>query len=133
MTRRPLTALTLAATLGLGLTAAGCGSDDDGGSSTSTPAASASTPAASSGGGEVKIAMKNIAFSPDNVTVKVGQKITWTDEEPVEHNVVAQSGATFESEIFGEGKSYSFTPKTAGTIKYECTLHPGMDGTITVQ
>lgn len=133
MTRRPLTALTL--TAALGLTAAGCGSDDNGGGSTSTPAAaSTSTPAATAtGSGEVKIAMKNIAFAPDAVTVKVGQKITWTDEEPVEHNVVAQSGATFESDIFGEGKSFSYTPTKAGTIKYECTLHPGMDGTITVQ
>ena len=137
--RRPLTALTL--TAALGLAAAGCGSSDDGGGdSTSTPAAApaASTPAAASssasgGSGEVKIAMKNIAFAPDDVTVKVGQTITWTDEEPVEHNVVAQSGAKFESDIFGEGKSYSFTPKSPGVIKYECTLHPGMDGTITVQ
>lgn len=111
------------------LTVAGCGSDDDSSGSTSTPAAA---PATSAGGG-VAIGMKNIAFDPKAVTVKVGQEITWTDNESVEHNVVATSGADFKSDIFGEGKTFKYTPEKAGTIAYECTIHPGMTGTITVQ
>jgi plastocyanin len=120
--------LTLAAVGALAV--AGCGSDDSSDSG-STAAPAASTPAAASGG--VKISMKNIAFNPKAVTVKAGQKITWVDEEPVEHNVVATSGADFKSETFGQDGTFEFTPKEAGEIKYECTLHPGMEGTLTVQ
>ena len=113
----------------LALVAAGCGGDDadeqPGGSS------SESTPAASSGDG-TSIAMKNIAFAPKETTVKVGQKVTWTNEEDIEHNVVATEGAEFESEIFGKDGTYSYTPDKAGTIEYTCTLHPGMDGELTV-
>ena len=29
--------------------------------------------------------------------------------------------------------TFDFTPDKAGTIKYECTIHPGMTATITVQ
>jgi plastocyanin len=76
--------------------------------------------------------MKNIAFNPDAVTVKAGQTITWVDDEPVEHNVVATGGADFKSEVFGQDGTFEFTPKKAGEITYECTLHPGMDGKITV-
>jgi plastocyanin len=92
-----------------------------------------------SGGGTAKalgasdvIGMKSLRFKPDHVQVKVGQKVTWKNDEGVGHDVKADSGATFASETFGKDKTYSFTPTKAGTIKYECTLHPGMDGTIDV-
>jgi plastocyanin len=110
------------------LAAAGCGGggDDGGGGSTSAPAASSS-------GGGVAIKMQNIAFDPKDVTVKVGQKITWTNDDSTDHNVTADSGADFKSKDFGNGATFEFTPDKAGTIKYECTIHPGMIATITVK
>jgi len=62
----------------------------------------------------------------------VGTRIVWTNRENVPHNVVAQSGAQFESEAFDQGKTYEYVAKTPGEIAYVCTLHPGMEGTITV-
>jgi plastocyanin len=115
------------------LAAAGCGSSNNSSSgSTSTPAASSSTAAASSSGGGVAIKMQNIAFDPKATTVKVGQKVTWTNDDSVTHNVTAQSGASFKSKDFGNGQTFSFTPTKAGTIQYVCTLHPGMTATLTV-
>ena len=113
----------------LALAAAGCGGGDDGGSTSSAPAATSS----SSGGGGVAIKLANIAFDPKAVTVKVGQKITWTNDDSTDHNVTADSGADFKSDDFGKGGTFDFTPDKAGTIKYECTIHPGMTATITVQ
>ncbi len=112
--------------------AAGCGGSNNGGSSSSA-ASSTSTGAASSGGGGVAIKMQNIQFAPKDVTVKVGQKVTWTNDDSVDHNVTAQSGADFKSKNFGNGGTFSFTPDKAGTIKYVCTIHPGMTATLTVQ
>jgi plastocyanin len=112
------------------LAAAGCGSSND---NSSSSASSTSTPAASSSGGGVAIKMANIAFDPKDVTVKVGQKITWTNDDSTNHNVTADSGADFKSKDFGKGATFDFTPDKAGTIAYECTLHPGMKATITVQ
>ena len=111
------------------LAAAGCGGGNDNGGSTSAT----STPAASSSGGGVAIKMQNIQFAPKDVTVKVGQKVTWTNDDSTDHNVTAESGADFKSKDFGNGETFSFTPDKAGTIKYECTLHPGMTATLTVQ
>jgi plastocyanin len=113
----------------LALAAAGCGGGDDGGSTSSAPAATSS----SSSGGGVAIKLANIAFDPKAVTVKVGQKITWTNDDSTDHNVTADSGADFKSDDFGKGGTFDFTPDKAGTIKYECTIHPGMTATITVQ
>jgi plastocyanin len=110
------------------LAAAGCGSSNNSSSSSSsTPAASSS-----SSSGEVAIKMQNIAFDPKAVTVKVGQKVTWTNDDSVDHNVTSQSGETIKSQNFGKGATFSFTPTKAGAIKYVCTLHPGMDATLTV-
>jgi plastocyanin len=76
--------------------------------------------------------MTGIKFSPASATVKVGQKVTWTNDDPVVHNVTAKSGASFKSSDFGNGKTFSFTPTKAGTISYVCTLHSGMTGTLKV-
>jgi len=110
----------------------GCGGG--GGATTSGGASSApaSTTGGGSGGGGVTVTMKNIAFAPKSATVKVGQKVTWTNDDAVAHNVTATSGASFRSSDFQQGGTFSYTPTRAGTIAYVCTLHPGMDGTIVV-
>jgi len=119
-----LPALVTIAALALAL--AGCGGGGGGGSSSPTSSGG------SSGGGGGSVTMKNIAFSPASVTVRVGQQITWTNDDSVDHNVTATAGASFRSSDFGQGGTFSFTPTKAGTIHYVCTLHPGMEGTIVV-
>ncbi|HWI71291.1 MAG TPA: plastocyanin/azurin family copper-binding protein [Baekduia sp.] len=99
--------------------AAGCGGDSGGGKATVLKP------------GDV-IGMQSLRFKPDHVEVPVGQKITWRNDESVGHDVKADSGASFASETFNKDKTFTWTPTEAGTVKYECTLHPGMDGTIDV-
>jgi plastocyanin len=111
----PLTAVALASAV----LAAGCGGDDGGGTATVLK------------DGDV-VGMQNLRFKPDHIQVNVGQKITWRNDENIGHDVKADSGAKFASDTFNRNGTYSFTPTEAGTIKYECTLHPGMDGTIDV-
>jgi plastocyanin len=101
------------------LLAAGCGSGSGGGKATILKP-------------EDVIGMQNLRFKPDHVQVAVGQKITWRNDEGVGHDVKADSGASFSSETFNKDKTYTWTPDQAGTVKYECTLHPGMNGTIDV-
>ena len=117
-------ALAVLSSFTLALGAAGCGSSSSGGDGGS--------PQTSSAGGGVKVAMKDVQFKPGNVTVAVGQKITWDNQDGIPHNVTATSGADFKSGTVGPGGTYSFTPAKAGTIAYECTIHPGQQGTITV-
>jgi plastocyanin len=122
--------LGLCAILALALAAAGCGSSNNSGSSSSSTSTSSSS--SSGGGGGVQIKMQNIAFSPKATTVKVGQKVTWVNDDSTAHNVTADSGASFKSKDFGKGGTFDFTPDKAGTIKYVCTIHPGMTATLTV-
>jgi plastocyanin len=130
---------SVAACLALGgALVAGCGSSSSSSSnstSNSTPAAAPATSApaaAPAAGGAVAVSMKNIQFAPKSVTAKVGQTVKWTNDDSVDHNVTATSGETFKSSTFGQGATYSHKLAKAGTIKYVCTIHPGMDGTIVV-
>lgn len=80
----------------------------------------------------VSVGMKDIKFVPEKATVKVGQKVTWTNNEGVPHNVTAEEGADFKSDTLNEGETFDYTPTKAGTIGYVCTIHPGQNGTLTV-
>ena len=74
--------------------------------------------------------MQNIAFVPETLTVAAGTTVTWINKDDVLHNVTAEGFTS--SNNFGEGETYSYTFDQAGTFDYECTLHPGMEGTIVV-
>jgi len=124
--------LSASAALALALAVSACGGGGGGGSTSTTATSASTSPSSSAGGGAIQIKMQNIAFSPKATTVKVGEKVTWTNDDSVDHNVTANSGADFKSKDFGNGGTFSFTPDKAGTIKYVCTIHPGMVGTLTV-
>jgi plastocyanin len=116
---------------------AGCGGSSNSSSSSATgaapaPAATSAAAPATSSGGAVQITMKNIQFAPSKATVKVGQTVKWTNDDSVVHDVSATSGAKFKSALFAKGKTYEFKATKPGTVKYVCTIHPGMEGTLTV-
>ena len=81
--------------------------------------------------------MKNIAFLPKSVSVAKGTTVKWTNEDNVNHDVTKKSGPgpDFSSGQgnLAKGATYEQTLDTPGTIKYVCTVHPGMAGTITVK
>ncbi|HYH87860.1 MAG TPA: cupredoxin domain-containing protein [Solirubrobacteraceae bacterium] len=116
MRSRPLLLVALSAAL-----VAGCGGDDE------EPAA----PAKPAGGGDiVAVTIKDILFKPENVTARVGQTVRWTNEDSVEHDVKAESGASFASKRLSEGDTYEQKITKAGRIDYVCTIHPGQKGSI---
>ena len=82
--------------------------------------------------GVVDVGIENIEFVPEQITAKVGQRIVWTNNEDIPHNVTATEGASFRSGTMRRGDVYEYTPTKAGTIKYVCTIHAGQNGEIRV-
>jgi plastocyanin len=114
------------ATLLLALTLAACGGDDSGGGG-EQPASSGECPSEA-----VVIRMANIKFDPQKATARAGQEICWPNEDAVEHDVTAESGATFKSNLYGKGETFTATVDKPGRVDYICTIHPGMTGSIEV-
>ena len=116
------------------LLAAGCGGDDGASESSPAPAPTSGSDSGSGSGSANTVVMKDIKFVPEQITVKAGTAITWTNEDSAPHDVVnAEDGQEPKSDLFGKGETYEFTPSEPGTIEYLCTVHPGMTGTITVE
>lgn len=125
--KRVIAVLVVGSALGL----AACG----GGEQESAPAAAASTPAAAAKAtapAGSSVAIKGFAFAPQTIKAKVGEKITWTNDDAAPHTVTAKSGGELDSGTIAQGASFSFTPSKAGTISYFCEIHPSMVGTIDV-
>jgi plastocyanin len=79
------------------------------------------------------VSMKDLRFHPRTIAVKVGEAVTWRNDDATDHNVTATKGAGFHSRAFGGGGTYRFTPTRAGVVDYVCTLHPGMEGALLVR
>jgi plastocyanin len=118
----------LLALIAVAVALAGCGGDDSGGGGGS--AGASSQPCASDA---VVIKMANIKFDPAKATAKVGQAVCWENDDTVDHDASATSGASFKSDLFSKGQTFTTTVDKAGTVKYECTIHPGMTGEIDVK
>jgi plastocyanin len=119
---RRMRPLLLIAALTMSLAACG-GGGGDGGQGASSEACPS---------GAVTIKMVDIKFDPQDATAGVGQEDCWVNEDSVDHDVAAESGATFKSELFGKGKTFTATVDKPGTVEYVCTIHPGMTGTLEV-
>lgn len=82
----------------------------------------------------VGVQMGDNFFNPASTTVNVGDTVTWTNVGNRPHDVTSTDGGPLNSpRRIMNGGTYSYTATTAGTYQYECTIHPGMDGTLVVQ
>ena len=77
------------------------------------------------------VTIQGDAFTPSSITVKVGDKVTWINNDNHDHTVTSDSG-TFNSGNIANGSTFSFTFSTAGAYSYNCSIHTSMIGTIVV-
>ena len=107
-------------------------------------AASATPAPAASGAAEgpvVELAAQNIAFSTGDLQAPAGQPFTIhfkNDDTSVPHDVEIKDGSgnvAFKGDIITgpSDTNYSVPALTAGTYTFQCTVHPNMTGTLTVQ
>jgi plastocyanin len=84
-------------------------------------------------GGTTTVTTPNLSFSPQSVTITAGGTVTWRFVE-TPHNVTFGGAAPTEGNVptSNPGTSATRTFPTAGQFPYECTLHPGMTGTVVV-
>ena len=75
----------------------------------------------------------DMEFDPDEITIYVGDTITWTNNDGMSHTATSTSGPTsFDSGNIASGGNWSFTFTEAGSYEYECDYHSSMAGVITV-
>jgi len=100
---------------------------------TTTPTA-VITPSRTASVSDNTITIEKNTFRPANMTVKVGSTVRWVNADDHPHRIEFVDKA-FSTSTFLLGASQSFSQRfdRAGTYDYDCTIHPYMQGTITVE
>jgi plastocyanin len=119
--------------------------DDSAGAGATTLSASAGTasietssraPAArkaqtASASASASVTIGDFFFKPTDVTVSVGESVTWTNTGKVKEGHTV-TGNGFDSGVLKKGDTYTHRFSSAGTFDYVCTIHPNMRATVTV-
>jgi plastocyanin len=73
------------------------------------------------------------SFSPNPVTVRVGQTVAWRNADSLTHTATADGSAFNTGSVAPGATSAPITMTAAGTFGYHCSLHSTMVGTLVVQ
>ena len=77
------------------------------------------------------VTIKSMAFTPSTLSVKVGDTVTWKNNDGLTHTVTSDDDV-FDSGAMSNGKSFTFTFNEAGTFSYHCEFHQTMRAKIVV-
>jgi plastocyanin len=116
----------------LAMSLAACGGGGGGGDGPTNPTPpNPPTPAPSAA--TVQALASSNAFSPSQVTIARNGTVTW-NFSTLTHNVTFTGGTGAPANVpETTNAQVSRTFGTAGSFPYRCTLHDGMNGSVTVQ
>ena len=75
------------------------------------------------------VSIQGFSFQPASVTVAVGGTVTWTNQDGVAHTA---TGSGISTGTLNRGQSGTATFSRAGTVSYQCSIHPSMTGQVVV-
>ena len=93
---------------------------------TATSVAAMLTPAANT------IAITNAGYQSNNLQVKVGTTVTWTNADSAAHTVTSDTAGVFDSGPINSNATFTYTFSQAGTFAYHSTGDASLMGTIIV-
>jgi len=83
--------------------------------------------------------IKNASFSPAVLSIKIGETVTWINQDLFKHKIASDPHPTHTdlpeliSGDLSEGQNYTFNFKTAGEYSYHDELNPIKKGIIKVE
>jgi len=80
-----------------------------------------------------QIVIKDFHFTPQTLTVKSGEKITWINRDEEPHTVVSVEKQFKKSAPLDTDEEFTIAAGAPGTYTYFCSVHPKMTGTIVVE
>jgi amicyanin len=94
--------------------------------------AAVSRTAAAADSATIAVQIDNFSFTPQEIRVKAGTTITWTNRDDIPHTVVSTEEA-FKSKALDTDDKFTTTLTKPGTYAYFCSIHPKMTGKIVVE
>lgn len=88
-------------------------------------------PALAGAAEEHHVTILDLAYDPQVLAVRMGDTVTWTNADGLEHTVTAFDLA-FDSGNMEDGATFSHTFDLPGAHPYFCLYHPLMEGAVVV-
>ncbi|MDP9069554.1 MAG: cupredoxin domain-containing protein [Actinomycetota bacterium] len=97
---------------------------------------------AAAAAGAAAVSAANVAFSTDTIELKAKteETIPFVNDDSAEHNIAIYEDDSATKELFkgeiipgGQETTYTIPPLAKGEYYFQCDVHPGMNGTVTVQ
>ena len=103
--------------------------------------ASAGQPSVDPSAADVKVTAAEMAFTETEVTAPAGEAFTiaFTNSDSMPHNIAIYTDSSkgtklFDGEVINGGATvYDVPALEPGTYFFDCSLHPGMTGTLVVE
>lgn len=80
---------------------------------------------------DTAVSIKGMKFNPAEISVKVGDTVTFTNEDSAPHTGTADD-KSFDTGRLRNGQSATITLTAAGDFPFHCAVHPSMKGIIRV-
>ena len=77
------------------------------------------------------VAIDNFSFTPASLSVPAGTTVRWTNHDDIPHTIVCED-RTFKSPVLDTDGVFSRQFTSAGIVKYFCSIHPRMTGSVVV-
>ena len=80
-----------------------------------------------------EVVIDNFSFSPNALMLSVGPTVTRANHDAVAHGIASADNSFRDSAALKLGQNFSHTFGAAGTYPYFCSIHPRMQGEISVK
>jgi plastocyanin len=77
------------------------------------------------------VRIDNFAFTPAELKIKPGTRVTFVNHDDIPHNIVGET-IKFRSRALDTDESFAFVFDKPGEITYFCGLHPQMKGKLII-
>jgi len=78
------------------------------------------------------IKLQDYMFMPARVTIRAGEKITFTNDGGEMHNASSSEAGGWDTGLMAHGQTVAITFNRPGTYNFNCSPHPSMIGQIVV-
>ena len=99
---------------------------------------------------EIEVTIEGIAFEPDRLEVKAGERVRWVNKDEVDHTVTSgkpgrqgipgvsegtspKLDGLFDSPLERVDSSFTYTFEKPGTYVYFCRIHAAMKAVVIVE
>jgi plastocyanin len=79
---------------------------------------------------DAHVAITRSSYEPANISIRTGGQVRWVNRDHLTHTVTFQNGV--DSGRMSRGSTFTRGFPVAGTFPFYCSIHPAMNGTVTV-